>query len=188
MWVTIHQYSVSSLTQGSLMPLISHVSIQEWLQFLSMYRLAHRLLSWEINLWIFERCKSHQEGRIIYHSDRTNLISEKYRVESQIYLAVVTVSHFRVSLVPLRFSQGKKDAIWVYLFFIPGIAYKEVMVTRHLCLCMHASVTQTSFILTTEAVKWPITDIVDLEHPLAWACFCTNEEPGFCYCLEMFVT
>lgn len=173
------------------MPLISHVFIQEWLQCLSMCRLAYRLLSREINLQIFERCKSYQERRIIYHSDRTNLILKKYRVESQIYLAVVIVSYLTVSLVPLWFSQGKKDAIWVHLFFIPGIAYKEVMVTWHLCLCMHACVTQTSFILTTEAVKWPITDIADLEHPLAQACFCsfcTTEEPGFCYGLEMFVT
>lgn len=173
------------------MPLISHVFIQEWLQCLSMCRLAYRLLSREINLQIFERCKSYQERRIIYHSDRTNLILKKYRVESQIYLAVEIVSYLTVSLVPLWFSQGKKDAVWVHLFFIPGIAYKEVMVTWHLCLCMHACVTQTSFILTTEAVKWPITDIADLEHPLAQACFCsfcTTEELGFCYGLEMFVT
>jgi len=170
------------------MPLISHVFIQEWLQCLSLYRLAYRLLSGEINLQIFERCKSHQERRIIYHSDGTNLILNKHRVKSQIYLAVVTVYHLTVSLVPLWFFQGKKDAIGVRLFFIPGIAYKEVMVTWHLCLCMHACVTQASFILTTEAVKWPKTDIADLEHPLAQDCFCTTEELGFCYRLEIFMT
>lgn len=68
-----------------------------------------------------------------------------------------------VSLVHLWFSQEKRG--WTMDTFVLHSRHIKRLWWHDTCACVCMPVTQTSFILTTGAVKWPITDTADLEHP-----------------------